>query len=240
MFQKIYGWTLIIFCGGVSIMLIAIVPGVLQRFDFANLSLYLAVSCTLFLTFLAYLVVTGFLRGIKKIRTYAYDQDTTEFTDTLNLSLSGRISLSDYRNNMLAMAFMRPWYIFVTLVAATAILNFIINDNNGIDVSYLFFITVFLLVPLFSIAQLHKNYNSNKALNSHLTYNLNNTSLIIDGESVNAILYWNHFHKVKETRNFFLLYQGEGIATFIDKKLFTKSELVTFRRFLKSLSLRRI
>ena len=42
---------------------------------------------------------------------------------------------------------------------------------------------------------------------------------------------------MKEEKNFFLFYQGKSVATLLDKKMFSESELFEFQNFIKSLNI---
>ena len=56
-------------------------------------------------------------------------------------------------------------------------------------------------------------------------------------DRVDPVQKWTHFYKMKETKGFFMFYQGEGVATLLDKKMFSDKELTDFRQFILSLNL---
>jgi hypothetical protein len=70
-------------------------------------------------------------------------------------------------------------------------------------------------------------------------YILTNDAIQIFGESANSTQKWNNFIKIKETKNFFLLYQNKAIATLIDKWKMNDQEVVSFRKFTQSLDLKK-
>jgi len=57
------------------------------------------------------------------------------------------------------------------------------------------------------------------------------------GETFESELKWTHFYKIKETKNFFMLYQGKTIANLLDKKNMNIGDINEFRLFIRSLNL---
>ena len=98
---------------------------------------------------------------------------------------------------------------------------------------------VFLISPIFTFYRIKKLYNSNIIFQENLEYILNNESIHIHGDTVESTQKWSRFFKIKETKSFFMLYQGEGVATLLDKKMFNNDDLQEFRRFIKSLKVKK-
>jgi uncharacterized membrane protein YcgQ (UPF0703/DUF1980 family) len=101
------------------------------------------------------------------------------------------------------------------------------------------FSLVLLVTPITMFYQTKKLYNTNSNFKEALTYYLTNASIQIIGNTVNSTQQWSHFVKIKETKNFFLLYHGAQVATLLEKKMFSEQELAEFNAFLKSLSILR-
>jgi len=70
-------------------------------------------------------------------------------------------------------------------------------------------------------------------------YIITNDAIQIFGESANSTQKWDNFIMIKETKKFFLLYQNKTIATFLDKGKMNDDEVVSFRKFVQSLDLKK-
>ena len=118
------------------------------------------------------------------------------------------------------------------------------NMSDVWENSYLNFILLFIslgifISPILILRQTKKTYQTNKTFQEQLNYKLTNDSIHIKGETVDYVQKWTSFYKVKETKNFFMLYQGEGgVATLLNKKMFSDKELTDFRQFIQSLNLK--
>jgi hypothetical protein len=99
------------------------------------------------------------------------------------------------------------------------------------------FLGILLTIPILTLLEIKKLYQTNKIFQGELNYYLNNESIHIKGETVDSIQKWSHFYKIKETSNFFMLYHGKTVATLLDKKMFSDSELEKFKRFIKSINI---
>ncbi len=51
---------------------------------------------------------------------------------------------------------------------------------------------------------------------------------------------WTHFYQIRETKRFFMFYQGKMVATLLEKKMFSENELQEFNEFIRSLNVKRI
>ncbi len=69
---------------------------------------------------------------------------------------------------------------------------------------------------------------------------MTNESIQIKGDSLDSTQKWTHFYQIKESKKFFLFYQGKEIATLIDKKMFSETDLIEFQNFIQSLNIKKI
>ena len=125
--------------------------------------------------------------------------------------------------------FLSPIFLFGLLGIAIPILIHLMTRRQK---KYIRFSAVYLLF------QSKKIYNNNKFLAESSDFKIKNETLEIKSESVESKYDWNHFIKLKEDNNFYLLYQTDLTAVFLKKKLFKEKDLFEFDTFLNSLRIK--
>ena len=122
------------------------------------------------------------------------------------------------------------------------IVNLINVKNNPLNHSDLLFplsivISALFLIPIITIYQTKKIYNTSKIFHENVYYCLNNNIVKIKGDTFDSEIRWTHYYKMKETRNFFVLYQGNMVANLLHKKFMNLNDIDEFRLFIRSLKL---
>jgi len=178
---------------------------------------------------------------------------SVDYAGTLDINLSGQVSYKDYRNLILGLS--REGYrvsIGVVILVSGWVLALVYamgnydheSNKSHNHVFVLVFFPIMLIIILrriiAALQQIKKDYQTNALLLGELNYRLTNDTIHIKGETVDSVQKWTRFYKIKETKSFFMFYQGEGIATLLDKKMFTDDELVDFRQFVGALNLKRV
>jgi YcxB-like protein len=246
--KKFTGWILIIFCSIFllifAIALIAITPGVLTKSSQVQMSIKEILSSSLGFLIVISLLIFGLRNGIKKVKKDRLIE-IVDYDKVLNINLTGQIEYLDYRNLILGLSFKKPIYLVVLGIMLLFLLTVLVNRENmmnQLDSKYFIFIFigVFFLSPIFSLIQIKRLYKTNKIFQEQLNYILTNDSINIKGITVDSTQKWTHFYQIRETKNFFMLYHGKMVATLLDKKMFSESELHDFRNFIKSLNVKRV
>jgi hypothetical protein len=187
-----------------------------------------------------YLVVVGLsLWGlILQIKSIKKEKNTeiVEYTDELNIHFESQISYKDYRNFMLR-SMTKLYFIFFTFLC------FIVYISLR-DIRYDFATTIiltaiiFILILILVLRRTRNNYQTNKMFHEQINYTLDNTAIHSKNESIDSTVLWTRYYKIKETKNFFLLYPDKTVVSLLPKKAFKAEELEAFRKFAKSLPLR--
>lgn len=246
--KKLNGWLLIIFCLFFliifAIALVAIIPGILAPNENFQMSSKEILTTSIGFIIIISLLIFGLINGIQKVRKEKVIE-TVEYDKNLNINLTGQIAYNDYRNLILGLSFKKPIFFVGLAIMLFFLLAFIVNAENMInqfDNYYFIFILIgiFMISPLFTLIQIKRLYNSNKILQKQLNYTLTNDSIQIKGNAVDSIQAWSNFYQIRVTKNFFMFYQGEMVATILEKKMFSESELQDFQNFIKSLNVKRI
>ena len=241
--KKLTGWLIIITCSIFllifSAAMIAIIPGLVTNHVNIHSSTSDIVRSLFGVAVAMFLFVLGLRYGIKNVRnTKAID--IIAYHEELDIHFSGQIGFKDYRNLILGLTYKKPFYLGLLAVIVLNLLAFLTDQKtvtNYFTTNYVLYLIfgIFLLSPLFTFYTIKKQYDTNKIFQENLAYSLNNESIHIQGNTVDSIRKWNHFFKIKETKSFFMFYQGAGVATLLDKKMFNNGDLDEFRRFIRSI-----
>ena len=238
--KRFTGWLIIIVCTVILLFLVFSVIVVIITLDRWQVpTIKDVISVVVAFVVFTILLLAGLKNGLKKIKKDKIVK-VIDYTCTLDINLTGQISYADYKKLMLGLSFKKP--VFLVFVCMITILLLNIINNSELSQTYLniipFLILGFLLSPVLTLVQVKKMYRTNRIFQEQMNYKLTNDSIHIKGETVDSIQKWTGFYKLKETKGFFMFYQGEGIATLLDKKMFTDNELTNFKRFICSLNLK--
>jgi len=243
--KKLTGWVIIILCSLFLMMFLAtffiiVHSRITNPEDTIPMTTTEIVCVVVGYAFVLTLLIIGLVSGIKKIKKGKTIQ-ITDYTDTLDISLTGKISYKDYRNLNLKLSFGKPIYIiFICLIFLCFLPYLIDGDRVGQITNFILFLLFICFILLIIILIRSKRiYRTDKAFQGQLNYKFTNDSIQITTETVNSIIKWSNFYKMKETKDFFLFYQSAGIATLLYKKMFTDTELANFKQFICSLNLKK-
>lgn len=246
--KKLTGWITIVFCSILLLIfafaLIAIIPGLLTRSSEAHMSIKETLTSSLGFVIVISLLIFGLRNGIKKVKKERVIE-IVDYDKELNINVTGQIEYADYRNLILELSFKKPMYLVLLGIMLLFSLTFIVNNENMMnqfDSNYFIFIIfgVFLLSPILTIIQIKRLYKTNRLFQERLSYCLTNDAINIKGSTVDSTQKWTHFYQIRVTNKFFMFYHGKMVATLLDKKMFSQTELQEFDKFIKSLNVKRV
>jgi hypothetical protein len=221
-----------------ALALFVFIPDLFQhnnnKFDSYIAIVFLSIFLTLFLL--------GFRYGLKMLKT-PKPREIIEYNRALNIQFTGQINFKEYRNLMFQLSFKRLWILILIGFTCFIIVNLTMNGSYLLSqkstlTPLIIFGLSLITVPGLLIYQLKKAYNSNMFFHQNIQYYLSNESLRMIGESIESEIKWVHFYKLKETKYFFVFYQGSSLVNLLDKKMMKSSDIIEFSLFLKSLKLR--
>lgn len=158
------------------------------------------------------------------------------------LKLETQLSWEDLRGFNLYVLYSRWWIILITILGVFMLLSVILHytqiasiypypPTTQIFLGLLF--TVFL--PVFTIWSAWKQYNSNRRFNEKITYLLDTVWIEVMGESFETKLTWEKIYKVRETKNWFLIYSNKNMANIIPKNSLNQEQILATRNLIKSI-----
>lgn len=147
---------------------------------------------------------------------------------------------TDLRDFYFYSFYKRPMGIFLTVIGTLMwgviilyLMGFykIINHFPSAQLILASSITIFL--PLSFIYLAKKNFTSRNRITEKLIYKINIETIEIKGETFETKLNWEKIHKVKETKNWFLIYTSKNIANILPKRTIDKDSIIHLKSLLK-------
>lgn len=93
---------------------------------------------------------------------------------------------------------------------------------------------MFLFIVIRSFLRLRFAFNSNKKLQESISYTFTNEKIRTEGETFDGEFAWDSVHKVKENKDWFLIYQSAQTMNMVPKKFFTKDQISELRNIIGS------
>jgi hypothetical protein len=234
---KFFGWAIILITGTVllilssSIITVAIMSRGFQHFqtkDILPVLLGVAIPFGIF--------TLGFIKGLKMVRKpKAWIQPPS--VENMNIAFTSTISLKEYRAMIFENAFKKRFLITGGAIILLMVIGLINKNEKDWETMKLYafgLMIVFMIVPFLIFIQAKKLYSSNKVLHEKIFYTIDNEKIIIKGESFNSECNWNHFLKVKETKGFFMIFEGATTAMLINKEALDQEQTINLRALLLS------
>ncbi|MDN4014511.1 YcxB family protein [Chryseobacterium gambrini] len=91
---------------------------------------------------------------------------------------------------------------------------------------------MFLFFVIRSFLRLRFVFSSNKKIQENITYIFTEEKIRTEGETFDAEFAWNTVYKVKENKEWFLIYQSAQTMNMVPKKYFTKEQITGLRRMI--------
>jgi hypothetical protein len=93
---------------------------------------------------------------------------------------------------------------------------------------------IFLFIIIRSFLRLRFAFHSNKKIQENISYTFTHEKIRTEGETFDGDFSWNTVYKVKENREWFLIYQSAQTMNMIPKKYFTKNQVSELRSIIKN------
>jgi hypothetical protein len=77
-------------------------------------------------------------------------------------------------------------------------------------------------------------FYSNKQIQESISYTFTNESIYTKGETFDGDFTWDTVYKVKENKDWFLIYQSAQVMNMVPKKYFAKEQILELRNIIKS------
>ena len=145
------------------------------------------------------------------------------------------ITFKDFLNFNIKNSFPRI-IIFSLIILAIFGLNVSNAEYNTKEIfksASIWFAAVFVFIIIRSYFRLKNAFYSNKKIQEEIVYTFTDEKVQTKGETFDGDFTWNTVHRVKETKDWFLIYQSKTTMNMIPKKYFSPSEIIELRNIIE-------
>ncbi|OBW39762.1 hypothetical protein AB670_03901 [Chryseobacterium sp. MOF25P] len=151
------------------------------------------------------------------------------------MTVKTHITFKDFLNFNIKNSFPRI-IIFSLIILAIFGLNFSNAEYNTKEIfksASIWFAAVFIFIIIRSYFRLKNAFYSNKKIQEEIIYTFTDEKVQTKGETFDGDFTWNTVHRVKETKDWFLVYQSKTTMNMIPKKYFSQSEIIELRNIIE-------
>ncbi|TDX86420.1 YcxB family protein [Epilithonimonas xixisoli] len=152
------------------------------------------------------------------------------------MKIAYKIEQSEYIKLMFYQTYKRPIFIYVSILGFIFLI-FIIKDlflYKTFDDYTSIFIAFFSLIfyPILLYVRFRNFYKSHKILGLKTFTEISNERFRDEGEGFEAKILWKNVYKVKELKNWILVYHNSTAYGFLPKRTMTKTQIEEFRNII--------
>lgn len=151
------------------------------------------------------------------------------------MTVKTHITFKDFLNFNIKNSFPRI-IIFSLIILAIFGLNFSNAEYNTKEIfksASIWFAAVFVFIIIRSYFRLKNAFYSNKKIQEEIVYTFTDEKVQTKGETFDGDFTWNTVHRVKETKDWFLIYQSKTTMNMVPKKYFSQSEMIELRSIIE-------
>ena len=151
------------------------------------------------------------------------------------MTIKTHITFKDFLNFNIKNSFPRI-IIFSLIILAIFGLNFSNAEYNTKEIfksASIWFAAVFVFIIIRSYFRLKNAFYSNKKIQEEIVYTFTDEKVQTKGETFDGDFIWNTVYRVKETKDWFLIYQSKTTMNMVPKKYFSPSEIIELRNIIE-------
>lgn len=130
------------------------------------------------------------------------------------------------------------WFsiVFVVIALISCLNTLSDGDREESDIIWAFLFCAYIFLRPISIYFLtKKSFNTNQILQSEVVYEFLPDKLLITTQYSNADIPWDKMYKIRELKDWFLIYHSNKLANLIPKRSFNTQEIVQVKDLFKSI-----
>ncbi len=150
------------------------------------------------------------------------------------MTVKTHITLKDFLNFNIKNSLPRI-IIFSFIILIFLVLNLYNTENdtqNILQSASIWFAAVFVFIIIRSYFRLKNAFYSNKKIQEEIVYTFTDEKVQTKGETFEGDFAWNTVYKIKETKEWLLIYQSKTTMNMVPKKYFSQSEIIELRKII--------
>lgn len=127
--------------------------------------------------------------------------------------------------------------VFPLLALAFFVVKQFMEESDERDIlgsASMWFLVVFIFIIVRSYFRLKNAFYSNKKIQENISYTFTNENILNKGETFEGEFGWDSVYKVKENKEWFLIYQSAHVMNMIPKKYFAKNQISELRNIIRN------
>lgn len=151
------------------------------------------------------------------------------------MTVKTHITLKDFLNFNIKNSLPRI-IIFSFIILIFLVLNLYNTENdtqNILQSASIWFAAVFVFIIIRSYFRLKNAFYSNKKIQEEIVYTFTDEKVQTKGETFDGDFTWNTIYKIKETKDWLLIYQSKMTMNMVPKKYFSDSQISELRNMIK-------
>lgn len=126
--------------------------------------------------------------------------------------------------------------IFSMIILVFFALNFYNSSQESEEIlkqAIIWFAVVFVFMIVRGYFRLKKAFLSNQRIQEEIVYTFTDEKVFAKGETFESDFLWSSVFRVKENKDWFLIYQSKTTMNMIPKKYFAENEVLELRNLIK-------
>lgn len=108
------------------------------------------------------------------------------------------------------------------------------NERDMLRSASIWFLFVFIFIVIRSYFRLKNAFYSNKKIQENISYTFTDKNILNKGETFEGEFGWDTVYKVKENKEWFLIYQSAHVMNMVPKKYFTNDQISGLRNTIRN------
>jgi len=108
------------------------------------------------------------------------------------------------------------------------------TNRDFLESTALWLLIFFIFIIIRTYFSVRKTFFSNTMIQETIFYTFTNGYMYSEGETFDAEVGWESVYKIKEKRDWFLIYQNAQVMNMVPKKFFSKDQITELRNIIKN------
>ncbi|WP_100376292.1 YcxB family protein [Chryseobacterium geocarposphaerae] len=108
------------------------------------------------------------------------------------------------------------------------------EERDILSSASIWFLFVFVFIVIRSYFRLKNAFYSNKKIQENISYTFTDENVLNKGETFEGEFGWDTVYKVKENKEWFLIYQTAHVMNMVPKKYFKKDQISGLRNTIRN------
>jgi hypothetical protein len=158
----------------------------------------------------------------------------------ITMKITSQLNFKEYLKLKFILSYQGFFVWFSIFCVVIALISCLIEFSDGAgersDIIWAFLFCAYIFLRPISIYFLaRKSFNTNQILQDKVVYEFLTDKLLITTQYSSASIPWDKMYKIRELKDWFLIYHSNKLANLIPKRLFNTQEIIQVKDLFKSI-----